>query len=81
MVNRYDNLYVKEGQMNQTLTAAFKEIARLLVFSLPGALILLFTENPELAGIWGVPALYILRAIDKALHESDKAKVNGLVPF
>lgn len=67
--------------MNQNLLALLKEIGRLIVFSLPGALILLYTENPELAGAWGLPILYILRAVDKAIHESQDTKAQGLVPF
>lgn len=67
--------------MNQNLLALLKEIGRLIVFSLPGALILLYTENPELAGVWGLPILYILRAVDKAIHESSDTKSQGLIPF
>ena len=63
------------------LAAALKEIGRLTLFSLPGALILLFTENPELAGLWGLPILYILRAIDKGIHEDESINANGIVPF
>ena len=64
-----------------TLVAALKEIGRLALFSLPGALILLFTENPELAGLWGLPILYILRAIDKGIHEDKSINANGIAPF
>ena len=64
-----------------TLVAALKEIGRLALFSLPGALILLFTENPELAGLWGLPVLYILRAIDKGIHEDENINANGIAPF
>lgn len=67
--------------MNTTLIAALKEIGRLVVFSLPAALILLFTENPELAGQWGIPILFILRAVDKGIHENENIKPQGLVPF
>ena len=64
-----------------TLVAALKEIGRLTLFSLPGALILLLTENPELAGLWGLPILYILRAIDKGIHEDENINANGIAPF
>lgn len=63
-----------------TLKAAVKELGRLAVFSLPGALVLLFTQNPELAGAYGIPLLYVLRAIDKGMHEND-SDTKGLVPF
>lgn len=66
--------------MNENLLAALKELGRLVLFSLPGALILLFTESPELAGQWGVPILYILRALDKAIHESE-SEIKGIAPF
>ena len=65
---------------NKTFVDALKEIGRLVVFSLPGALILLFTQNPDLAGAYGIPLLFILRAIDKAIHDDDTEK-QGLVPF
>ena len=64
-----------------TLVASLKEICRLTLFSLPGALILLFTENPELAGLWGLPILYILRAIDKGIHEDESINATGIAPF
>lgn len=67
--------------MNQSLIAILKEIGRLILFSLPGALILLYTENPELAGAWGIPILYVLRAVDKGIHENENIKANGLAPF
>lgn len=66
---------------NQTLVAGLKEIGRLLIFSLPAALILLLTSNPELAGQYGIPALFILRAIDKGLHDNTETATKGLVPF
>jgi len=68
--------------MNKTTLVAFlKELARLVIFSLPGALILLFTQSPELAGAYGVPILYILRSIDKGIHEDETTTAKGLVPF
>jgi len=68
--------------MNKTTLVAFlKELARLVIFSLPGALILLFTQSPELAGAYGVPILYILRSIDKGIHEDETITAKGLVPF
>lgn len=61
--------------------AIVKEILRLAIFSLPGALILVFTANPTLAGAYGVPILYILRAIDKGIHEDKTVEAKGLLPF
>lgn len=62
------------------LKEAFKEVLRVVVFSLPAAIILLLTESPELAGAFGAPILLILRAVDKAIHVADTDK-QGLVPF
>lgn len=66
---------------SDTFVPMLKELGRLIVFSLPGALILLFTENPELAGQYGIAILFVLRSIDKGLHESPETDVKGLVPF
>lgn len=66
---------------NTTLIAALKEIGRLVIFALPGALILLFTDNPEIAGTYGIPILFILRAIDKGIHENKEIESRGILPF
>lgn len=67
--------------MSKPLLESLKEMGRLLVFSIPGALILLLGESPEMAGAFGVPILYILRAIDKGIHEDESIDAQGLVPF
>ncbi len=67
--------------MNKTFVSFLKELGRLALFSLPGALILLFTNSPELAGSYGLPILYVLRAIDKGIHENEATDAKGLVPF
>ena len=66
---------------NKTFVSALKEIGRLIVFSIPGALILLLTESPEIAGAYGVPLLFVLRAVDKGIHENESTDKQGLVPF
>lgn len=66
---------------SDTFIPMLKELGRLIVFSLPGALILLLTEKPEIAGQYGIAILFVLRAIDKGLHESPETEVKGLVPF
>lgn len=63
------------------LKEALLEVLRLLVFSLPGAAILLLTQSPEVAGAWGVPLLFLLRALDKGIHEDETTDAKGLVPF
>lgn len=66
---------------NKPFVEGLKEIGRLLVFSLPAALILLLTENPEIAGQFGIPLLFLLRAVDKGIHEDKSVESRGLVPF
>lgn len=66
---------------SDTFVPMLKEMGRLLLFALPGALILLFTDNPDLAGQYGIPILFVLRSIDKGLHESQEVEVKGLAPF
>lgn len=66
---------------NKTFLAALKEVGRLVVFSIPGALILLLTQSPEIAGQWGVPILFLLRAVDKGINENESTAAKGLVPF
>lgn len=63
------------------MKAILKEILRQLIFSLPGALILLLTASPTIAGAFGVPILFILRAIDKGIHENKEIEAKGLLPF
>lgn len=68
--------------MNRTtLITAIKEAARLVVFSLPGLLIQIFTKNPNLALGYGSLLLYVLKAVDRSIHEDPEIKANGLLPF
>lgn len=63
------------------MKAILKEILRQIIFSLPGALILLLTANPLLAGQFGIPILFVLRAVDKGIHENKNINLKGLLPF
>lgn len=67
--------------MNTKLIAALKEVARLVIFSLPGIFITVLTSDPTIAGSFGVPILMVLRAIDKAIHEDKSTDSKGLLPF
>lgn len=67
--------------MNTKLIAALKEVARLVIFSIPGILITVLTSDPTIAGSFGVPILMVLRAIDKAIHEDKGTASKGLLPF
>lgn len=64
-----------------SIASLLKEVARLVIFSIPGAFILVLTNNPSLAGSYGVPILYVLRAWDKAIHENKDTPSQGLLPF
>lgn len=67
--------------MNTTLVAGLKELLRLAIFAIPGALILLLTNDPDIAGAYGVPVLFVLRAIDKGIHEDPTVDAKGILPF
>lgn len=64
-----------------SLIVAVKEIARIIIFAVPGALIIYFTQNPEVGGAYGVIILAVLRAVDKAIHDNSSVSSNGLLPF
>ena len=66
---------------NKPFIEALKELGRLAIFALPGAGILFLTSNPEAAGAWGILILFVLRAIDKGIHEDGNINAKGLVPF
>lgn len=63
------------------LKHALKELGRLIVLALPGILIQVFTNNPELAVGWGVPIMAILKSLDRGVHEDTTIKSDGLLPF
>lgn len=65
----------------KALWEAIKSLLRLVVFAIPGILIAAITNDPELGAGYGVPILAVLKLIDKYIHESDKTKLRGLVPF
>jgi len=58
-----------------------KEVLRLAVFSIPGFLIQVISGDSTLATGFGVPVLYALRALDKAIHDNPKINSKGLLPF
>lgn len=68
--------------MNSTiLKKAGLELLRLIAFALPGILIVVFTNNPELGGTAGVIILAVLKAIDRGIHEDEATEAKGILPF
>ena len=63
----------------KALLEALKELARLVVFALPGVLIQIFTDNPERALGYGTAILTVLRGLDKYIHENPKINARGLI--
>lgn len=63
------------------LKKAGLEFARLLVFSIPGLLITVLTNNPELGGTSGGLILAVLKSYDRGVHEDKTNNVKGLLPF
>ena len=69
---------------NVNLTALKKaalEAARLLVFAIPGILITVLTDNPELGGSLGATILLVLKSLDRGIHEDKTTEAKGLLPF
>ncbi len=66
---------------SETLKKAALEAGRLLVFAIPGILITVLTNNPELGGSLGATILLVLKSIDRGIHEDKTVEANGLLPF
>jgi len=67
--------------MNKNIITALKEIARQLIFAIPGIAIVVISSDPVLASGIGAIILMVLRAIDKAIHDNKNTSSNGLLPF
>ena len=67
--------------MNQNIITALKEIARQLIFAIPGIAIVVMSSDPVLASGIGAIILMVLRAIDKTIHDDENIRSNGLLPF
>ncbi len=67
--------------MSPDVKVAVLEFLRLVVFSIPGDVILVAQAHPTLlGGTIGALILVVLKAIDRAIHESPSA-AKGLLPF
>lgn len=64
-----------------TLKKAALEAARLLVLAIPGILIAVLTENPELGGTLGATILLVLKSLDRGIHEDKSTAATGILPF
>lgn len=70
------------GFMNSTaLKKAALEAGRLLVFAIPGVLITVLTNNPELGGSLGATILLVLKSLDRGIHEDKSTDATGILPF
>lgn len=64
-----------------SLVKGLKEIGRLLVLSIPGIVIYVISSDPDLSLKYGGLVLFLLKGIDKGIHENPNINANGLVPF
>lgn len=64
-----------------TLKKAALEAGRLLVLAIPGILITVLTDNPELGGSLGATILLVLKSLDRGIHEDKSTESNGILPF
>lgn len=72
---------MKDNTRKEAIVAAIKEAFRLVVFSLPGVLIYVISNDAELSTIYGGTILTVLRGIDKYIHENRNINATGIVPF
>lgn len=82
---RFSQLGGKIKEVLNINTTALKKAAleagRLLAFSIPGILITVLTDNPELGGSLGATILLVLKSIDRGIHEDKTTPAQGLLPF
>lgn len=65
----------------KTFVNILKELLRLAIFAIPAALIQILTNDPTLTGTYGAGILFILRAVDKTIHDNKNNDKNGILPF
>lgn len=82
---RFSELGGKLKEMfNVNVTALKKaalEAGRLLVLAIPGILITVLTDNPELGGSLGAAILLVLKSLDRGIHEDKSTASTGILPF
>lgn len=68
--------------MNTTiLKKGALEAGRLILLAIPGILITVISDNPELgAGIGGI-LLVVLKSLDRGIHEDPETEARGVLPF
>lgn len=65
----------------QAIIKALKEFARMAVLAIPALLIQLISNNPNDTIQYGGAVLFVLRAVDKYIHESPTINAKGILPF
>jgi hypothetical protein len=65
----------------KALIKAVKELLRLVVLAIPALAIQVITNDPSLTAQYGVPVLFVLKAVDRYIHENPSIDKNGLLPF
>jgi hypothetical protein len=77
--------FVNIGAFKSVNTTALKKAAleagRLLVLAIPGILITVLTDNPELGGSLGATILLVLKSLDRGIHEDKSTASTGILPF
>lgn len=73
----------KQVQSNRrnAIIKALKELGRLVVLGIPALAIQLISNNPADALQYGGSTLFVLRALDKYIHENKNLNSDGLLPF
>lgn len=63
------------------LIEGLKEFLRLAVLGLPALAIQVVSGDAALASSYGGAILFVLKAVDKYIHDNPQINHNGLLPF
>jgi hypothetical protein len=58
-----------------------KEFGRLVILGIPALAIQVVSGDPTLTLQYGTPILFVLRALDKYIHENPAINAKGILPF
>lgn len=65
----------------ENVITAVKEIARLVVFAIPGIAIQVISGDAALSSAYGGIILLALKGVDKSIHDDPINPSTGILPF
>lgn len=66
---------------HKAIINGLKELGRLIVLGIPALVIQIISGNSALAASYGGTVLFVLKSIDRYIHDNPKINKNGLLPF